>query len=121
MKKRIKKISRLIMLISVRQVWGLLCNLYLLSYQPFLTLKTIRDKRDKSQFLLVSMVSVLPVTLYVIARISWDCYKYDRVLASVGRVFLITALIEGLIFSYLLYWAGRVIFKNRRDSFVEKA
>ena len=120
MKKRIKKISRLIMLISVRQVWGLLCNLYLLTYQPFLTLKTIRNKRDKSQFLLVSAMSVLPAILYIVARIGWDCYKYDRVLASVGGVFLVTVLIEGVIFSYLLYWTGRVIFKNHSDLFVEK-
>ena len=43
-KKRVKKIFELTVLISVRQIWGLLCNLYLLSYQPYLTLKGFFSK-----------------------------------------------------------------------------
>ena len=120
MKKRIKKISWLVILIGVRQLWGLLCNLYLLTYQPFLTLRTIRGKRDKSQFFLLSAVTIVPVIVYIITRISWDYFKYGRILTGVGGVFAATVLVEGVIFSYLLYWTVEVIKKNHRDLFVEK-
>ena len=101
-------------------MWGLACNLYLLSYQPFLTLRTIRGKKDKSQFLLVLGTAIVPAIIYVIARMSWDYFRYGRVLDGVGKVFAVTMLIEGLIFSYLLYWTARVIYKNHGDLFVEK-
>jgi len=119
-KKRAKKISQLAVLIGIRQIWGLLCNLYLLVYQPFLTLRTLKKKKDKSQFVLVSGAAITPMIIYVVARICWDYFKYGRVLTSVGMVFAVTVLIEGLIFSYLLYWTGRVIWKNHNDLFVEK-
>jgi len=119
-KKRVKKISRLAVLIGIRQIWGLLCNLYLLIYQPFLTLRTIKGKRDKSQFVLVSGAAIMPVVIYVIARMCWDYFRYGRILEGVGIVFAMTVLTEGLIFSYLLYWTGRVIWKNHNDLFVEK-
>jgi len=119
-RKRVKKIFKLTGLIGIRQTWGLLCNLYLLVYQPFLTLRTIKEKRDKSQFVLVSGMAIVPVIIYVIARICWDYFKYGRILNGVGGVFAITVLIQGLVFSYLLYWAVRVIRKNHNGLFVEK-
>lgn len=119
-RKRVKKIFKLTGLIGIRQAWGLLCNLYLLGYQPFLTLRTIKGKRDKSQFVLVSGVAIMPVIVYVIARICWDYFRYGRILEGVGVVFTVMVLIEGLIFSYLLYWTMRVIRKNHTDLFVGK-
>ena len=119
-RKRVKKIFKLTGLIGIRQMWGLLCNLYLLVYQPFLTLRTIKEKGDKSQFVLVSGMAIVPVIIYVIIRMSWDYFRYGRILEGVGGVFVIMMLIEGLIFSYLLYWAVRVIRKNNDGFFVEK-
>lgn len=119
-RKRVKKIFKLTGLIGIRQIWGLLCNLYLLAYQPFLTLKTIKEKRDKSQFVLVSGAAIMPVIIYGGARICWDYFRYGRILEGVGMVFAITVLIQGLVFSYLLYWVVRVIWKNHSDIFVGK-
>jgi len=46
LKKRLKKIAKISVLIGLRQTWGWLCNLYLLSYQPFLN-DSIRAKKVK--------------------------------------------------------------------------
>lgn len=119
MKKRIKNIIKLSILIGVRQMWGLMCNLYLLVYQPFLTLRTIRGKRDKSQFFLLSTTVMAPALFYVGARVVWDAYKYGRLLHSIGPVFWATTIIEATIFSYLTYWTVKVILKNHKDMFVE--
>jgi len=119
MKKRIENIIKISILIGVRQLWGLMCNLYLLAYQPFLTLRTIRWRKDKSQFFLLSTTVVAPVVFYVGARVAWDVYRYGHLLHSIGPVFWTTTIIEAMIFSYLLYWTIKVIKKNHKDMFVE--
>ena len=112
-KKRIKKINELIFLITVRQVWKLLCNLYNIIEQPFLALKTLIIKdRDKSQMFLVGIIMIMPAIFYVTARIFWDHYKYGFVLNSVGKVFLIISIIEIVIFGYFGFWVWK-IFKKR--------
>jgi len=108
-KKRIKKIAKLSLLVGVKQIWGLLCNLYLLSYQPFLTLKTMKEGQNKLQLILVVLTAISPAIFYITARVVWDNYKYGRVLNSIGHVFLTVLVIEILIFSYLLYWSIKVI------------
>jgi len=108
-RKRFKKIAKLSILVGVKQAWKLLCNLYLLSYQPFLTLRNIKESGDKMQLALLSLTAVSPVIFYVTARVVWDNYKYGRVLNSVGQVFLTVFVIEIVIFSYLLYWSFKVI------------
>lgn len=112
-KKRIKKIGDLIFLIIVRQVWKLLCNLYNIIEQPFLTLKKmiIKDK-DKSQIFLVALMVIMPAIFYISARIVWDNYNYGFVLNSVGRVFLIISIIEIIMFGYLGFWIWK-IFKKK--------
>lgn len=119
-KKRVKKIFELSVLIGVRQIWGVLCNLYLLTYQPYLTLKTIRAKKDKSQFVLVSSAAVLPAIVYVGLRIIWDRWRYGRILPSVGEIFWGVTIIEIIVLGYLGYWTLQVIRKNNIDSFKEK-
>ena len=119
MKKRIKNIIKISILIGVRQAWGLMCNLYLLAYQPFLTIRTIKGKRDKSQLFLLAMTAVGPAVFYVGVRIMWDVYRYGHLLHSIGPVFWTTTIIEAMIFSYLLYWTIKVIKKNHKDRFVE--
>ena len=112
-KKRIKKISELIFLIIVRQVWKLLCNLYNITEQPFLALKKLIIKdRDKSQMFLLAILTIMPAIFYVSARFFWDNYKYGFVLNSVGRVFLLVSTIEIIIFGYLGFWIWK-IFKKR--------
>ncbi|MFA5828359.1 MAG: hypothetical protein WC841_03315 [Candidatus Shapirobacteria bacterium] len=108
-KKRVEKIAKLSILVGAKQAWKLLCNLYLLSYQPFLTLRTIKESDDKLQLILLLLAVVSPAVFYVTTRVVWDNYKYGRVLNSVGQVFLVVFVVEVLIFSYLLYWSIKVI------------
>jgi hypothetical protein len=112
-KKRIKKISELIFLIIVRQVWKLLCNLYNIIEQPFLTIKKliIKDK-DKSQIFLVGVVFLIPMLAYMILRIIWDYYRYGLILKGVGMFFLIASVIQLIFLVYLGYWTMKVIWKR---------
>ena len=118
--KRTKKIAKLSILIGIKELWGLGCNLYLLTYQPFLTLRTIRARRDKSQLLLIALVAISPILAYGMARMILDLVMYGRWLKSVGLIFGLTAAIEILILGYLGYWAGVVIRKNHKDEFLWK-
>jgi len=108
-KKRIRNLFKLGFLISIRQLWGLGRNLYLLTYQPYLTLKEIREKRDKSQFFLISVFVALPAVFYVGLRIVWDRWKYGLILPSVGNVFVGVLIVEILTLTYLGYWTWRVM------------
>lgn len=112
-KKRIKKILRLFELITVRQLWKLVENLYKIITQPFLALKTLIIKdRDKSQIFLVGIIAAMPVIAYVMARIFWDKYKYGMVLAGVGKIFLIVFIIETIVFGYLGFWIWKIFRKK---------
>lgn len=118
--KRTKKVAKISILIGIREGWKLLCNLYLLTYQPFLTIRTIRAKKDRPQFLLLAMVAVSPFVSYGMARAVLDLMMYGQWRKSVGAVFEMTLLIELLILGYLGYWTGVVIRKNHKDEFVCK-
>jgi hypothetical protein len=109
LKKRLKKIAKISVLIGLRQTWGWLCNLYLLSYQPFLTIKNLADKRDKSQIFLLGVTVLIPIGFYGVMRIVWDKMMYGVVLRSVGPVFLATVLVEIIIFSFFAYWIYQVM------------
>jgi hypothetical protein len=114
-KKRVKKIAKLSILVGVRQAWNLLCNLYLLSYQPFLTLRTVIESKDRIQQAALFFTAVSPAIFYVTARVVWDNYKYGRILNSVGQVFAVVFIIELIIFSYLLYWLIKVIKSGSKN------
>lgn len=107
--KRVSNIIRLGVLIAIRQIWGLLRNLYLLTYQPYLTLKEIWDTRDKSQFFLLLWTAVSPGLTYIILRIVWDKWQYGVVLPSIGGLFWGVLVVEIGVFIYLAYWSWRVI------------
>jgi hypothetical protein len=109
---RVNKIFCLSFLIFIRQLWSFFCNVYLLYYQPYLTLKKIRQTRDKSQFLLISLAAFAPVFIYLLSRILWDHYRYGRLLPSVGSVFFSVALIQAAVLLYLAYWTLQVIAKE---------
>ncbi|MFA6463052.1 MAG: hypothetical protein WCT51_03305 [Candidatus Shapirobacteria bacterium] len=109
-KKRIKKITELIFLIIVRQIWKLLCNLYHMIEEPFLTFKKLIVKdRDKSQMFLVGIVFLMPFLVYYMARVVWDYYRFGLIINGVGIFFLIVSGIEFFLLAYLGYWIIRVM------------
>ena len=111
-KKRIKNIFKLTILIGARQVWKLLCNLYHLITEPFLTLKLLIKERDKSQIFLICLIFLMPVLAYFMARIVWDYYRYGLIVNDVGMFFSIAIVIQIILFLYLGYWVWKVM-KNK--------
>jgi hypothetical protein len=111
-KKRVKKIGELMFLITIRQSWKLICNLYYIIREPFLALKKliIKDK-DKSQIFLVGLMAIMPAIFYISARIVWDNYNYGYIPASVGKIFLIIFIIEIIILGYLGFWIWKIFRK----------
>ena len=110
-KKRIKKIFKLTILIVVRQVWKLLCNLYHLITEPFLTLKLLISERDKSQIFLMGIIFLMPIIAYFLARIVWDYYRYGLIIDKVGIFFTLAISIQIILLLYLGYWVLKVIRK----------
>ncbi len=108
MKKRIKNIFKLTVLIAARQIWKLLCNLYHLVREPFVTLRLLIKERDKSQIFLIGMIFLMPLIAYFIARIAWDYYRYGLVIDGVGIFFTIAISIQAGLFLYLGYWVLKV-------------
>ncbi len=117
--KRTKKIAKLGILLTIREAWGAACNLYLLTYQPFLTLRTLRATKDRSQMVWVGMVALLPLMGYSLARIITDYWWYGTLLTTVGEVFMGVLVLEGAIFGYLTYWTYEVLRKNHKDTFLK--
>lgn len=113
-KKRIKKITKLVILISVRQGWKLGENLYRLINNPFLMLKNLKKDKDKSQIFLLLLTLMMPIFFYLTARIVWDYYRYGLIMAGIGSFFKIMMIIQILFLSYLGYWIAKVI-KKRHD------
>ena len=109
-KKRIKKIIKLTFLIAVRQIWKLLCNLYHMIEQPFLTFKKliVKDK-DKSQMFLVGVFFLLPILAYSVSRVVWDYYRFGMIVNKVGMFFLIVSVREFFLLTYLGYWIIKVM------------
>jgi len=108
-KKRIKKIFKLTFLIAVRQIWKLLCNLYQIIEQPFLALKTLIIKRDKSQIFLIGAVILSPILGYFVARIFWDYYRFGFIVPKTGMFFLISGGVEIIVLTYIGYWIFKVM------------
>lgn len=111
-KKRIKKISKLVALISVRQGWKLGENLYRLINNPFLMLKNLKKDKDKSQIFLITLTLLMPIIFYLTARIVWDYSRYGLIMSGVGNFFKIMMVIQILFLTYLGYWIAKVIVKK---------
>jgi len=88
-------------------------NIYNLYYSPYLTLKKIKEERDKSQFVLVTTAALTPVIVYIILRIIYDLLKYGRMVAMTGRVFLLMGTIQAIVLIYLGYWTLKVLRKEK--------
>jgi len=98
-------------LIAIRQAYFLGDNIYQLYYSPYLTIKKLKDSRDKSQILLILLAGLTPVILYIVGRIIWDLFRYGELMAVTGNVFVIMGLIQLVVILYLGYWTLKV-FKN---------
>jgi hypothetical protein len=109
--KRIKNIFKLTILITARQIWKLLCNLYHLITEPFITLKLLIRERDKSQIFLISLIFLMPIIAYFIARIGWDYYRYGLIIDGVGLFFTMAAILQAGLLLYLGFWVLKVIKK----------
>jgi len=112
MKKRIKNIFKLTVLIAARQIWKLLCNLYHLITEPFLTLKILIKERDKSQIFLIGLIFLMPIIAYFLARIVWDYYRYRLIIKEAGIFFSIAVVVQIGLLLYLGYWVWKVM-KNK--------
>lgn len=111
-KKRIKKITELTFLIMVRQIWKLLCNLYHLLTEPFLTLKNLWKTKDKSQIFLIILTLSSPIVVYIITRVFWDYYRYKLIINDVGMFFKIVVFLELIVFLYISYWLTKFYKKK---------
>jgi len=120
MKKKIINIVKISILLAIRQMWTTVCNLYLLIEEPFLTVRRVKAKKDKSQALLLGLIFLSPALIYGIVRIVTDWWWYRRFLISVGPVFGVTFLVQMAVFSYVIYWIYQVISKNHFIDFREK-
>lgn len=107
-KKRVKKLFRLTALISVRQGYFLGRNWYELMREPYLTIKALRESRDKSQIFLISLTALSPLFLYVVLRIIYDLIRYRSLLIVTGEIFKLAMLFQGLVLIYLGYWVFKV-------------
>jgi len=86
-------------------------NIYELYYQPYLTIKELIDKKDKSQIFLITFAAMTPAMVYVLARVIYDLIKYGQLVAITGNVFLVMGVIQLVVILYLGYWTLRVIRK----------
>ena len=112
-KKRIRNIFKLTVLIAARQIWKLLCNLYHLIREPFITLRLLIKERDKSQIFLIGLIFLMPIIAYFILRIGWDYYRYGLVVDGGGIFFTMAIVVQIILFLYLGYWVLRVVKKTR--------
>lgn len=108
-KKRVKNLFRLGGLIGIRQGYFLGRNWYELMREPYLTLSSLKECRDKSQIFLISLTALTPLFLYVIGRIIYDLIRYGSLIMITGKGFQIAILAQGLILLYLGYWTIKVL------------
>ena len=120
------KIIRLLFLLLVKESYLLTRNLTGLVYHPFLTVRTIKQKRDFSQAALTPLALSLPFSLAVITSLIYLAVKYifhfpvPSFLSFLVQVFGLGATIFlSAAFAYLFFWSLKVIRKNHRRFFWE--
>jgi hypothetical protein len=80
--------------------------------EPYLTIKDLKESRDKSQIFLISLTALTPLFVYIVARIVYDLIRYHSLLIVTGEGFKLAILIQGLILIYLGYWTVKVFQKK---------
>jgi len=120
----IKKIIYLAFLIIIKEGYLLIKNLLGLISHPFLTLRSIKAKKDFSQMLLI--ITTLFIPLAIMATISgiYLVVKYAIGLSlspSLGFLLklidLTTAFLLLIAAGYLAFWTWQVIKKNHSSFF----
>lgn len=111
-KERVRNLFRLGALIGIRQGYFLGRNWYELMREPYITIKELKEKRDKSQILLISLTALTPLFLYLVSRIVYDLIRYKSLIIITGNGFKLAVLIQSLILIYLFYWVIQV-FKEK--------
>lgn len=107
--KRLKNLSKLGILIGIRQGYFLAVNIYEIYYQPYLTIKNLIEKKDKSQIFLIIMAALTPVILYGAMRVIYDLIKYGRLVPLTGNVFWMMGIIQIAVLAYLGFWTLKVL------------
>jgi len=77
--------------------------------EPYLTLNSLKESRDKSQIFLISLTALTPLFLYIIGRIIYDLIRHGSLVMITGKGFQVAILLQGLILLYLGYWTIRVL------------
>lgn len=108
-KKRVKNLFKLGSLIGIRQGYFLGRNWYELMREPYLTLNSLKESRDKSQIFLISLTALTPLFLYIIGRIIYDLIRHGSLVMITGKGFQMAILMQGLILLYLGYWTIKVL------------
>jgi len=111
--KRVKKLFKLSALAGIRQGYFLGRNWYELMREPYLTIKDIKDTRDKSQTFLVLSSVFTPLFVYVIARIIYDLIKFKSIILITGKVFELAMIFQAVVLIYLFYWMLIVFLKEK--------
>jgi len=106
--KRVKNLFRLLGLVGVRQGYFLGRNWYELMREPYLTIKEIKETRDKSQIFLISLTALSPLFLYIGLRVIYDLIKYHSLLIVTGEIFKLAIFFQVMILIYLGYWTVKV-------------
>jgi uncharacterized membrane protein YdbT with pleckstrin-like domain len=75
-----------------------------MAYQPYLTIKELYIKKDKSQIFLMGLSALTPAIGYTFFRIIWDLVKYQRIWLTTGKVFVVAAAVQAAVLLYLGYW-----------------
>ena len=110
--KRLKKLITLGGLVAIREVWGLGCNLYLMTYQPRVVWKNLLEKKNRWQLRLVGGAAIWPTIGYLVARIGYDKVKYGFIQPGYGKVFWTAVGVQVLVGWFWGYWFYRTI-KNK--------
>jgi len=107
-KKRVKNLFKLTALLSIRQGYFLGRNWYELMREPYVTIKELKESRDKSQIFLISLTALTPLFLYVFLRIIYDLIRYHSLVLITGEIFKLTIYFQILVLVYLGYWIVKV-------------
>lgn len=84
-------------------------NIYQLAQEPYLTIKTLKDERDKSQIFLLIVTALSPALIYSGLRIVWDWLWYGRIIYTTGPVFAVATIIQIIFLLYIGYWFWKVV------------
>lgn len=119
LKKSVKRIFKLSGLITLKEGYLLASNLIGLVYHPFLTLRQIKKRKDKSQTMLIILFISFPLFLSLFLTtvgiiishfFNLPFINYFKAMALFSDI--LTLLILSLSIFYLFYWTIQVIKKN---------